>query len=432
MVVDKYFFCPAKESRVSRRQILGTYDLEKKVEDTVVLLDSSDRFYGDPSRASLIERGLIELVQAKHDLDSSDRFALVSFGETTSVDLEFDSFTPAAFVEAIAAVETKGAFSYVAEAISVGLQLLIKELQRLSTGKLMRMLVVSDGNFHVKQKDWEELVRDAKGIGIYVDCIQVIQPGFRGSEVLRRVARITEGDYLECGYEDFPNNAPSFAVKKRKVSASQTTEDKGLPPALLEKIAADLDAVDAHVQTAEDLRKIALAETDFYKCAICRTEFCMMCRGPPYACGAHCPQCGRFMHIHCAAGWAANSKDTPPNVLKCPVCFFLLKVPGSLSRIETLKKRLEGMFDADQDKGFDANKKLPQYLAGGLHRACAYCHGLLDPEEEAYQCGNPECLAVYHERCYEEVSKESGDRCRACDRRMNLRLGAHPGVTRIV
>lgn len=416
---------------MSPREILGTYDLEKKVEDTVVLLDATDKFYGDPNAAILIEQGLIDLVAAKYSIDPSDRFALVTFGEEVNVDMEFDAYSPDAFAEALEGVSLLGQVAYLAEGISIGLQLLIKELQRLSTGKCMRMLIVSDGVFHQKQKDWQELVEDAKGIGIFIDCIQVVSHQ-RGSEVLRRITRITEGDYMEMSYQQFPNNASSFAVKKRKASISQTTEDKGLPPALLEKIAAELDTIDSRIQTPQDLLEIALAEGDTYKCGICHSNYCMMCHGPPYACGAYCPQCGRFFHVHCAAGWAQNSKDTPSNVFKCPVCFYLLKVPGSLYRIEVLQNRLKSNMEMNQKKGgYTASKKPAAQLKDGLRRVCAYCHKILAPDEEGYQCGNPSCNAIYHLACFQEMAQVSGDRCRVCDASMNLKFGAHPGLSRI-
>ena len=42
--------------------ILGTYDLEAKVEDCVIILEATQKNYGDPNRAILIERGLKDLV----------------------------------------------------------------------------------------------------------------------------------------------------------------------------------------------------------------------------------------------------------------------------------------------------------------------------------------------------------------------------------
>ncbi len=57
------------------RPILGTYDLEKKVEDTVILLDAKRAFIGDVSRMVLITRGVMEHIVAKASLAPADRFA---------------------------------------------------------------------------------------------------------------------------------------------------------------------------------------------------------------------------------------------------------------------------------------------------------------------------------------------------------------------
>jgi len=67
------------------RPILGTYDLEKKVEDTVILLDAKRAFIGDVSRMVQITRGIMEHIVAKNSLDPADRFALVAFWETPKV-----------------------------------------------------------------------------------------------------------------------------------------------------------------------------------------------------------------------------------------------------------------------------------------------------------------------------------------------------------
>ncbi len=67
----------------------------------------------------------------------------------------------------------------------------------------------------------------------------------------------------------------------------------------------------------------------------------------------YCPNCGRFFHVHCAAGWAeaqSQKEGMPPNVFKCPVCFSLLKVPGAVNRVKILQARLKEEFIPPTDK----------------------------------------------------------------------------------
>ncbi len=78
------------------------------------------------------------------------------------------------------------------------------------------------------------------------------------------------------------------------------------------------------IKTPKDLIELVTVDSADTRCTICHSDSCMMCRGPKYACGCFCPQCGRFMHLHCASGWAESQKDMPSTVLKCPFCFFLL------------------------------------------------------------------------------------------------------------
>ncbi len=51
--------------------IMGTYDLEKKVEDTVILLEITRRTYGDANRAVVIEEAIQELVLAKQRISEA-------------------------------------------------------------------------------------------------------------------------------------------------------------------------------------------------------------------------------------------------------------------------------------------------------------------------------------------------------------------------
>jgi len=68
------------------------------------------------------------------------------------------------------------------------------------------------------------------------------------------------------------------------------------------------------------------------------------------------------MHLHCASGWAESQKDMPSTVLKCPFCFFLLKVPGSIYRIKVLKGRLQDFYDTKNLK-FDSKMTSIEELA---------------------------------------------------------------------
>ncbi|HMF31566.1 MAG TPA: VWA domain-containing protein [Candidatus Lokiarchaeia archaeon] len=416
---------------MSDHQILGTYDLEKKVEDTVILLDAKRGFVGDVNRMSQLIRGIMELCAAKQALDSSDRFALVTFGETQQVNLRFEDYSLETIINALEEVSPLGSSTYLGEGMAAALQVLIEELRKLSTGKIMRMIIISDGEFKQHEQDWNGLADEYKGIGIFIDGLQVIDYD-KPSDIMKRCARITGGDFIMCELSDMAANAASMAVKKGRSSISQTTEDKNLPAALIDKIAAPLLPLGDKIKTPQDLIDIVTNESKETMCAICHSDSCMMCHGPKYACGCFCPQCGRFMHLHCASAWAESQKDMPSNVLKCPVCFFLLKVPQSVYRIKVLKGRLKDFYDPKSLK-FDARMtSIDQLGTAGLSAKCAICNNVFDAGEEFYQCGNPECGAFYHKDCYSEFSPKSGDRCRVCDGQMRLKLGAHPGIQRIV
>ena len=69
---------------------------------------------------------------------------------------------------------------------------------------------------------------------------------------------------------------------------------------------ADLITLEEGIKTVADLKKLVTQEDDTMKCGICHSNDCMMCKGPAFACGVFCPECKRFFHQHCCAGWAES------------------------------------------------------------------------------------------------------------------------------
>ena len=310
-------------------QIMGTYDLEKKVEDTVILLDLTRQNYAEPSRAVLLEDSIREMIENKAGMSAAHRFALVGFGETAEIMLDFNDWGG---VETLMqALYDKGKIMgdkiYFMKGLQKAFQVAITSMQKLAEGKVFRILIISEGQFTKETQDWNELADTAAKIGLYVDCVKL---GRNDDSTLKRISRQTSGDYVECTPQELKSWLPSFAAVKKQSNVNQTEQDKNLK-GLLEIIAAPLISLRENVKVPGDLLKLAASKDAASKCGICYSPDCMICKGPAFACGAFCPNCNRFFHMHCAAAWSENSKDMPTGVFKCPICFSLLKVPGALS-----------------------------------------------------------------------------------------------------
>ncbi|MHA1283047.1 MAG: VWA domain-containing protein [Promethearchaeota archaeon] len=412
--------------------ILGTYDLTKKVEDIAILLENTRKAYGDPDVVVEIEAGLINLVNTKLALEAKSRFALITFSNKYNVELDYDEFTPEAFQEALYNIELSP--SNIAN-INVGLnaafEVTAKNMQKLVEGKRFRIIIISEGNFEGKGKRWEELINISSKVGIYIDTIQIGQAFGRKSEILEAIAKRTGGYfYFLENISEIEGILTELAPGKVESAedAFQTQEDRDMK-GLLEVIAADLITLDEGIKTVEDLKKLVNQSDDQFKCGICHSPDCMFCKGPAFSCGAFCPECGRFFHQHCCAGWAESQKDTPKTVFKCPICFHLLKVPGTVHRISVLKENL--IEHQPQPKMVDVKKfDINEIGQVGAIKFCAWCRNVFNPHEIVCNC--PSCGSFYHTDCFEEMIQKTINRCRVCDAPFSSAHKAKGGIERII
>jgi hypothetical protein len=414
-----------------RDQIVGTYDLQKKVEDTVILLDLTQTNYGDPQRAIVIEESIQEMVLAKTRLSASHRYALVGFGETVETYLDFDNWSgPESLMDVLYnKIKIHGVQAYFQLALQRAFETAAKSMQKLSEGKVFRILVISEGRFAPEKKDWAELVDVAAKIGLFIDAVKL---GLNEDPTLKRATRATSGDYVECKIQELKSWLPSFAAEKKQQNVNQTEADKNMK-GLLELIASPLKSIRDQVTSPNDLLKLVQSTDATAKCGICYSDTCMICKGPSYACGSYCPNCNRFFHIHCAAAWAENSKDTPNNVFKCPVCFSLCKVPGELYRIKVLKGRLKDSFLPSNQK-LDTKKIQASDLGTNwMYETCVVCGGIFENQgDDVLVCSAPDCGALYHPQCLDKNEQVHDGRCRKCDILLRRKFDANKGVMRIV
>jgi len=413
--------------------ILGTYDLEKKIEDVVILLENTKKNYGNPDRVVEIESGIINLVQTKLTMEAKARFALITFSNRHKVELDFEDFSLEAFQEALYGVELSP--SDVAN-LNVGLnaafETTVKSMQKLVEGKNFRIIIITEGSFEGKGRKWEELATVASKVGIGIDAIQVSSAFGSQSDILQSISKKTMGAYFYIeSISEIEGVLTSIAPGKAAAvdDAFQSREDRDMK-GLLEVIAADLITLEEGITTVEDLKKLVTQDDDNMKCGICHSPDCMFCKGPAFSCGAFCPECGRFFHQHCCAGWAESQKDTPKSVFKCPVCFHLLKVPGTVHRISVLKEAL--IENQRQPPTIDIKKfNINEIGAAGAVKFCAWCRNVFEPNETVFNC--PKCGAFYHVDCMDIMTDKTMNRCRVCDANFGKSLlKSGGGIQRII
>jgi hypothetical protein len=312
--------------------------------------------------------------------------------------------------------------------LNAAFQAAVKSMQKLAEGKVFRILIISEGLFAPEKGDWSELADISSKIGLYVDAVKL---GQNQDPTLKRITRSTAGDYVECTIRELKNWLPSFSAVKKQANLNQTEADKNLK-GLLELIAAPLKTMREQIKTPQDLLKLVNSQDQSTKCGICYSDVCMICKGPSFACGSYCPNCARFFHIHCAAAWSQNSKDMPPNVLKCPICFSLLKVPGGMHRVQVLQGQLKELFLPPKDR-VDVKKMQAKDLgANWQFETCAKCGGIFNnPDDEVLVCGNESCNARYHPDCLDTVEDDHQGRCRVCDIIIRRKYGANKGIQRV-
>lgn len=218
-----------------------------------MLLDLTKANFGDANRAVIIEEAIQELLENKTGVSGAHRFALIGFGETTEILLDFADWggTQSLMDALYGKAKILGSDANFVKALNAAFQVTISSMQKMAEGKVFRILIISEGKFIKEKQDWGELADKASKIGLYIDAVKV---GVNDDSTLKRITRATSGDYVECNLKDLKSWLPSFAAVKKQNNANQTEADKNLK-GLLEIIAAPLISIRDNVKKPGDLLK---------------------------------------------------------------------------------------------------------------------------------------------------------------------------------
>ncbi|MHA1300255.1 MAG: VWA domain-containing protein [Candidatus Helarchaeota archaeon] len=387
-----------------------------KIEDTIICVDTSRSMFRrdfEPNRIQAVKTALKEYIEIKNQIDDRDRFAIVSFSSEAKVTLEMTNSVE----EIHSAIDSLkiGGTTGLGEGLAVGIQLVVKEIQQVGA-KIYRMLIISDGKPWVSTINPLKMSKIASGLKLSVDTIGLFELGVAYQEsILEKISSETGGEYARVYDSTSLRESLSNIANKKEIPYSASQEQVEQTTALfLESIAGDLLHPAELSETQEQLINLLLGkEKD--KCIICFQDVCPICHGPFYACGRYCPNCKSPMHLHCAAEWAAATKSEGENAFRCTRCFFLLKVPKSISKVKLIRgsrPRVVG------DEGLDTTRftLVKQESEDLLNSVCPICHMIFE-KPPAYLCTT--CQTYYHPKCLDKYLQNEMS-CRVCGKKIEL------------
>ncbi|MBY9005195.1 MAG: VWA domain-containing protein [Candidatus Lokiarchaeota archaeon] len=383
---------------------------EIKIEDTVILIDSSRSMLRSdfkPNRLSIAKKMVSNLIQNKFLIDPKDRISVLCFGKITQKLSPFSN-NATLLLKALDKIHISGN-GVLHDAISFALQILVEEMRKIG-GKVSRIIIISDNKIEASKKI-DRIIDIAKGLGIVVDTCQIgLSKNFQNN-ILRKISKITGGEFgFFSNVKAIINAGKAFASKKNLKKTSDyfsPNKKKEIPP-LLNEISLPLRR-----PTIMEIRIMITNQRSVQeKCQICHSNKSPLTSADFFSEGRYCPSCEHPMHLSCAALWARKT-EFKNNVFRCPFCYFLLRVPISMVKIiseyekNTQKiKIIEDLEDNNTKMIFVRKEKITN-----IDASCSYCHSIFLGDYDVFQCEN--CNSYYHKPCLEKMYKEI-KACRYC------------------
>jgi len=388
---------------------------ERHPENIVICIDTSRSMYRadyKPNRLKSSVDAVKKLVNERFAEDSSSAFAVVNFSSKPKKIIDFTNSANKIF-EALDSLEVSGK-SAMGEALGLSIKLIISELRKIEA-KIPRILVVSDGNFTKTSVDPLKMARLAQGLSIKIDSFRLGE--LSTLNTLKRMCDLTGGNYF------YNNDEQSLlqAAHDLAVSNIKTYGDGAISiienPAFLRKIAADLlrvrDLTKDQEQRLLQIRGLA----DYKKCSICFSDVNPYTKSSFYLSGRYCPNCQTPYHIHCLSSWANSQKDVKmkqAGSVRCPHCFYLLKIPTEVSQVQKLTSLAKPIIKSKKEPkppelSHVDQVKFSELDSDGMFSSCPVCHFIFEPGQNILRCDN--CKTLYHDSCFALINDS---RCKNC------------------
>ncbi len=388
---------------------------ERTPENIVVCIDTSRSMYRtdyQPNRMKCSIDAVKKLISERFAGDTSTAFAIIAFSDKPKKIVDFTNIKGQLF-DAIDSLNISGK-SAMGEALGLSIKLIISELRKISA-KIPRILVISDGNYTKMSIDPMKMARLAQGLNIKIDSFRLGELSTLND--LKRMSDITGGNYY------YNNNAQTLLQSAHDLAHSNVKTygggDSSLieNPAFLRKIAADLLRVQDLTKDQEQRLLQIRGLGDYKKCSICFSDTNPYTKSSFYISGRYCPNCQTPFHIHCLNSWADAQKDKKMRLagtVRCPHCFYLLKIPTEVSQAQKLTSLIKPRIKqkpAPKEPEISHTEKanFKDLDSNELFSSCPVCHFIFEEGQEILRCDN--CKTLYHEKCFKDLRD---NRCKNC------------------
>ncbi|MHA2008416.1 MAG: VWA domain-containing protein [Promethearchaeota archaeon] len=381
-----------------------------KIEDTVILLDSSRSMMRKdfkPNRLSIGLQTVKNFIQSKLSIDMKDRISVISFGDSPRKLIDF-AFEEEKLIDSLKRIQISGK-GVLHEGLAFALQVLVVEMRKLG-GKIPRIFIVTDNKLELETNKLEKMANIAKGLGVFIDACQLGGIQEYGGNILKRITQLTKGEY---GYfnnsKALINAGKAFASKKdvkETIDYFSPDKEEEIAP-LVSEIALPLRR-----PTVLEIRLMMSGiNTVQEKCQICHSSKAPVTNSDFYSEGRYCPSCDRAMHLSCAAMWAKKT-EYKENIFRCPFCFFLLELPRvALKFVKDEDEETQEIRIIEEEGKVTKMMLIPKNEINQIDASCSYCHSIFLGDYQVFQCSK--CGSYFHDPCLEKMKNEI-KACRNC------------------
>jgi len=389
----------------------------------VLCIDASRSMYRsdyEPNRLMASINALKRLAELRLEQDPNSAFAIITFSDTIENILEFTGSIDA--IHSSLNSIRFGGNSAMGEALGLSIKVIIAELRKIGA-KVPKILLVSDGIVTNTKADPLKMAQLAQGLNIQINTFSLGDAG--SMSILRKISKATGGRfYYTNSPESILESARSLAGENIKSFDSLNPQTMLENPAFLRKIAADtLRVQDLSADQEQRLQQLR-GNVDYKKCSICFSDKDPASGGTFYLTGRYCPNCNTPFHIHCLAGWASSMGESSvkqSGTCRCPHCFYLLRIPTEITQVQklrTLTSASSKTIGPKEPNTFPAKVvNINELGEDALYNSCPVCSYIFEEGSEVVECGNYDCVALYHRDCY---NKLVNDQCKTCDGKLTL------------
>lgn len=371
-----------------------------------------------PNRLLTSINAIKKLINDRYLEDPSSYFAIVKFSDKPKRIVEFTNIKKHLF-EGLDSLNLSGK-SALGEALALSIKMVIAELRKIAA-KSPKILLISDGKYTKLSVDPVKMARLAHGLNIQIDSFRLGTGS--SSNILKKISDLTGGTY-------YYNNDPDSLMKAAHELAYSNIKTYGNSksaimesPVFLRKISADLLRVQDLTKDQEQRLLQIRGLADYKKCSICFSDTNPYTKSSFFVSGRYCPNCQTPYHIHCLAAWADSQKDSKmrrAGTVRCPHCFYLLKIPTEVTQARKLtslvKPRIKGNNEPKTPEISEALlTKYNELSEDDVFGSCPVCNFIFEEGQELVRCGN--CNTLYHRNCFESLRN---NRCKTCGVKLHL------------